>query len=103
MSKRQFDYVYKNMNADIRKLCDDILDITGDRYAVESSIICGLKSHPFSMGKTEVSYTVLAEISGSDEVQCINLITGLGGGYPKNEAMAFLLGVRAGALRNKKS
>lgn len=102
MFKDEFDAIYNGMGENLRELCDEIKKLTGQRYAVEDNsypVVTGWG--PFKKRKIVESFVILTP-TFEGEVQCINLWSGLGGGYTRNEAGAYLVGVRAEAWRNRK-
>ena len=99
MFEDEFNAIYHSMDADLRELCDEIRELTGERYVVENrSYQVKAGWWPFEKLKTVEYYTVLIR-TFEHEVQCINLLSGLGGGYTRNEAGAFLVGVRSEAMK----
>jgi uncharacterized protein Yka (UPF0111/DUF47 family) len=100
MFKDEFNAIYNGMDRDMRELCDEIEKITGERYAVKCNTIKMLKGiWPFKRLDQKEFCTVITPVYDG-EVQLINLMSGLA--YSRNEAGAFLIGVRAEAWRNHK-
>lgn len=104
MDHHEFEAVCESMDKELRELSDEIFQLTGRRYAVERREYHSCTRFAFFWQKkaTRVFYTVLVEV-GCYEVQCINLLSGLGGGYTRQEAGAFLVGVLLEAWEQRKA
>lgn len=95
--------LYEDMDTELKELSQEIEKLTGDRYVVRRTVVRTRKSiwwNPWSK-VVEVDYfTILISINDV-EAQCINLMTGMGGGYSREEAGAFLIGVQAEAWKHR--
>jgi len=102
MDQHQFDAVYDSMDKELLELCDEIQQLTGQKYAVESRAIATAQRRFFIFTKFEqrTIYQVLVMVSAA-EAQCIHLLSGFW--YPREEAGAFLAGVVAQAWEQKKA
>jgi len=93
-----FEYIELRyaMDPEMRKLCDEVRDLTGMVFAVGKTTQAVGRSGVWPFRKTDTleRYTVYLRLPDTPEAQCINLLTGLGGGYSRAEAGAFLIGVR---------
>lgn len=104
MDSGEFDAIYNSMDKELLELCEEIFLLTGTRYAVESREIRTQKRRLlfFKRKESRTSCVVLVMLNAA-EAQCINLLSGLGGGYSRQEAGAFLVGVLAQAWEQRKA
>lgn len=100
-----FEYIelLRAMDPEMRKLCDEVRDLTGMVFVVgkKTQSVRRPGVWPFRKTSTLEWYTVYLWPPATPEAQCINLLTGLGGGYSRAEAGAFLIGVRLLASAGK--
>lgn len=104
MDTGEFERIYNTMDAELLELCDEIHQLTGTKYAVETRT-WGVENRRllfFKRVELRTSCVVLVMLD-SVEAQCINLLSGLGGWYPRAEAGAFLVGVLAQAWEQRKA
>ena len=97
INKRRFDEIFKATDQELKEICQEIKDETGEEYAVEQGAYYSRKGiWPFRKTISEPVYKVLFWI-GDGEAQCI-ISTGSNviGESTKNEALSFLIGVRCG-------
>lgn len=104
MTPWEIEAIEDQMDPEIKELCDEIRELTGDRYFCRKTTMRGpervCRWNPWSDEVEHEFYTLMIDI-GRSEVQCLNLMTGLGGGYTREEAGAFLIGVRAQAWKQE--
>jgi len=101
----EMDRIYGEMDAEMKELSQEIERLTGDRYVVRRTVVRQRKAiwwNPWSEVVEVDYYTILIALN-SVEAQCINLMTGIGGGYTKEEAGAFLIGVLCQASKTSQN
>lgn len=93
LQKADFDQIYDRMDDELKELCEEIRQLTGEEYAVQENTYYNRSGFwPFKTISKPV-YVVLYWL-GKGEVQCINLMSGsFCGECSRNEAGAFLLGL----------
>lgn len=104
MDECEIKSIEELMDKELRKLCDEIKELTGRRYVVKEHESWTWERYLLFFYKRKVLgkvYTVFADV-GLPEVQCIHLMTGFGGGYSRAEAGAFLIGVLLQAWEQRK-
>lgn len=98
IDKSELDRIYHSMDGESKEICTEILSLTGQRYMLREIPYWQEIRRLFR--KKEMVYSpafqVLFEVD-EFETQIINLAGGMT--VPRNEALAFLIGIRCEAWK----